>query len=159
MAAYDAHQRELYAFALASTRSPEAAEDLVHDAFARFIETMSAGTGPSNTRAWLYHVLANLVTSRARRRVVALRRLPFLVRPETAEGAEAEFLRGDVDRRIPAALEGLSDLERAALMLAARGLPGREVAAAIGRSEAATRTLMCRARMRLREQLKTQAET
>ena len=54
-------------------------------------------------------------------------------------------------------LDGLSNLEQTALLLAARGLPGREVAAAIGRSEASTRTLMCRARMRLREQLRAQA--
>ena len=158
LTAYDTHQRELYSFALASTRNPEAAEDLVHDAFARLIETMAAGTVPTNTRAWLYHVLANLLTSRARRRLVALRHLPFLGRFGTVEPAEAEFLAGEVDPRIPAALDGLSAVERTALLLAARGLSGRDVAAAIGRSEAATRTLMCRARLRVRKQLATEPD-
>lgn len=157
-AAYGAHQGELYSFALASTHSVETAEDLVQDAFARLMEATADGKGPANVRAWLYRVLANLVTSRARRRAVAARGLPFLLRSETGEGAEAEFLRGEVDDRIPTALNGLSQLERTALLLAARGTPGRDVASAIGRSEGATRTLMCRARMRLRQRLKTELD-
>ena len=40
-------------------------------------------------------------------------------------------------------------------MLAAHGFSGREVAEAIGRSELATRTLLCRARLRLRERLES----
>jgi RNA polymerase sigma-70 factor (ECF subfamily) len=159
VAAYNAHQRELFSFALASTRSREAAEDLVQEAFARLIETMASGTTPDNIRAWLYHVLANLVTSRARRFTVAGRRLPFLVSRATALAAEADYLSHHVDAAIPAALDRLTDVERTALLLAARGLSGRDVAAALGRSEAATRTLMCRARMRLRQQLKTKTDT
>jgi RNA polymerase sigma-70 factor (ECF subfamily) len=158
LSAYDAFQHELFSFAFASTRSSDAAEDLVQDTFERLIEVTAAGNAPTNTRAWLYRVLANLVTSRGRRRLVAVRNLPFLVRRDSTEAAEDAYLRGQVDQRIPAALESLSDLERTALLLAARGLPGRDVAAAIGRSEAATRTLMCRARLRIRKQLDPDAD-
>ena len=42
---------------------------------------------------------------------------------------------------------------RVALLLAAHGFSGREVADALGRSELATRSLICRARLRLRERL------
>jgi DNA-directed RNA polymerase specialized sigma24 family protein len=42
---------------------------------------------------------------------------------------------------------------RLGLMMAARGFSGREIAAALGRSEVATRTLLCRARQRLRNRL------
>src|SRR5262245_50112287 len=109
VAAYDAHQRGLFSFALASTRCREAAEDLVQEAFAGLIETMAAGTTPVNVRAWLYHVLANLVTSRARRRIVAGRWLPTFFSRATAPPAEAEFLSEVVDPRIPAALDRLSE--------------------------------------------------
>ena len=47
--------------------------------------------------------------------------------------------------------------DRTALMLAAHGFSGREIAAALGRSELATRSLICRARIRLRERLESEA--
>jgi RNA polymerase sigma factor (sigma-70 family) len=152
-AAYEAHQRELYSFALGATRSTETAEDVVEEAFLRLIRERSEGRAPSNTRAWLYRVCANLVVSRARRRGVAERFLPFLLRPETVEGPEREYLRRDDQRRLAAALAMLSPVERTALILASRGFSGREVAATIGKSELATRSLMCRARLKLRAQL------
>ena len=40
-------------------------------------------------------------------------------------------------------------------MLAAHGFSGREIAATLGRSELATRSLICRARLRLRERLES----
>jgi RNA polymerase sigma-70 factor, ECF subfamily len=157
VAFYDAHQRELFSFALASTRSPEAAEDLVQEAFTRLIADMASGNRPTNVRAWLYKVVANLAASRARRSIASLRWLPFLVRPEATAGPEEEVLSGVVDERIKGALDQLTDVERTALLLASRGLSGREVAAAIGRTEAATRTMMCRARLRFREHMEGKA--
>ncbi len=152
-AAYEAHQRELYSFAYGATRSAEAAEDVVEEAFLRLIQESTQGHAPSNTRAWLYRVCSNLVVSRVRRRNVAERFLPFLVRHGTVEGPEREYLRRDEERQLAAALARLSPLERTALILASRGFSGREVAATIGKSEMATRTLMCRARLKLRARL------
>ena len=152
-AAYEAHQRELYSFAYGATRSAEAAEDVVEEAFLRLIQESTQGHAPSNTRAWLYRVCSNLVVSRVRRRNVAERFLPFLIRPGTVEGPEREYLRRDEERQLAAALSRLSPLERTALILASRGFSGREVAATIGKSEMATRTLMCRARLKLRARL------
>jgi DNA-directed RNA polymerase specialized sigma24 family protein len=47
-------------------------------------------------------------------------------------------------------------MERTALLMAAQGVSGIEIADYLGRSPAATRTMMCRARLRLRAEL-TQA--
>ena len=52
----------------------------------------------------------------------------------------------------------LADLDpgaRAALLLASEGFSGAEIATAIGRSEAATRTLLCRTRLRVRGRLES----
>ena len=65
-AAYEAHQRELYGFALGATRSAEAAEDVVEEAYLRLIRERSEGRAPSNTRAWLYRALAPTSSSRGR---------------------------------------------------------------------------------------------
>ncbi len=153
VAAYEAHQRELFGYALGATRSAETAEEIVQEAFLRLINERSEGRVPSNTRAWLYRVCTNLVISRSRRRSVAERYLPFLARREVDEGPEREYLRRDDQRHLADALAGLRPEERTALILASRGFSGLEIATAIGRSPLATRTLMCRARLKLRSRL------
>ena len=151
--AYEAHQRELFGFALRSARDREAAAELVQETFLRLISALRAGQEPSNIRAWLYRVCANLAVSRARRIAVADRWLPRLLRSDMSAGPETEYLRAEGDRRLTAALDQLSNTERTALMLAARGFSGREIAAAIGKHESATRGLLFRARLRLRQRL------
>ena len=59
-------------------------------------------------------------------------------------------MRTERDAELHHALAGLSPDARAALLLAAEGFAGQEIAASIGRTEAATRTLMCRSRAQLR---------
>lgn len=156
--AYETHQRELFGFALRSARDREAAAELVQETFLRLISALRAGQEPSNIRAWLYRVCANLAVSRARRIAVADRWLPRLLRSDTTAGPETEYLRAEGDRRLTAALDQLSNTERTALMLAARGFSGREIAAAIGKHESATRGLLFRARLRLRQRLDAEEE-
>ena len=66
---------------------------------------------------------------------------------------EGETLRVERDSELHVALAALAPDGRAALLLAAQGFAGSEIAASIGRTEGATRTLMCRARVQLRQLL------
>ncbi len=153
-AIYDRHQQELFTFALRSCRDREAAEDLLHEAFVRLIVEVEAGRLPDNVRAWLYRVTANLVASRGRRATVARRWLASATGPEgVVHGPEPSVL--DRERRddLDLALGDLGADARTALLMAAEGFRGEEIATAIGRSALATRTLMCRARLQLRERL------
>ena len=150
--AYDAHQRELYAFALRASRDPEVAQDLVQEAFLRLMREIELRR-PENIRAWLYRVTANLVLSRGRRLTVAGRWQHLLVARETPEEPESAALRHEGTGSLETALAGLSRDARTALLLAASGFSGIEIAAAIGRTDAATRTMMCRARLQMRERL------
>ena len=138
-AIYDAHQRELFSFALRSTRDREAAEDLVHEAFVRLIVEVDAGREPANIRAWLYRVIANLAVSRARRAAVAQRQLGELLDRQVEGGPEPEFLEHERKHDIDAALAELGPDARTALLMAANGFTGLEIAEAIGRSGIATR--------------------
>jgi RNA polymerase sigma factor (sigma-70 family) len=150
MAAYDEHQRRLTTFAYGLTRDADVADDLVQEAFLRLVKEHAAGREPENVAAWLFRVCANLATSRGRRGVVARR---FLDRPQSAEtevAAEVEMLRHQTSEALVAALGILSDEARIALVMAAQGFSGREIATSLGRTETATRTLMFRARERLR---------
>ena len=152
-AAYDLHQRELFTFALRISRDREIAEDLVHEAFMRLIVEVDAGREPTNTRAWLYRVTTNLNVSRGRRAAVADREAPALVERGVQQGPEPLFMDHERRSTIDAALAVLNDDARTALLMAANGFSGIEIAEAIGRTGLATRALMCRARLQLRELL------
>ncbi len=153
MSAYDAHNRDLLAFARALVRDPEAAEDLVADAFLRLINEVRAGRAPAETRGWLYRVVANLVVSRGRRLRTAQRFLSRLVDRRVQESPESSLARSEVRSDLLAALAALPTDGRVALVMAARGSTGHEIATALGKSETATRTALYRARIKLREQL------
>jgi len=152
-AAYDAFERALYAFALGLTRSGTAAEDLVQESFLRLIREVQAGRAPDNVKAWLYRVCSNLAMSRGRRATVATRYLPFLASREVGETPEARHLRLELGAELTAALADLSHDERTGLLLSAGGFHGPEIAEIIGRSHAATRTMLTRARMKVQARL------
>lgn len=152
-AAFDAHERALYAFALGLTRSGTAAEDIVQESFLRLVREVQAGRSPDNVRAWLYRVCANLATSRGRRATVATRYLPFLASREVGETPEVRHLRLELGSELSAALSGLSPDERQGLLLSAGGFHGPEIADIIGRSHGATRTMLTRARLKVQARL------
>jgi RNA polymerase sigma-70 factor (ECF subfamily) len=152
---YDEHERELFSFALRTCRDREAAEDLLQESFVRLIVEADAGRMPTNPRAWLYRVIANLAISRGRRATVAQRQLGALAVGETTDGPEAELMDRERRTDLDALLGELGIDARTALVMAANGFNGLEIAEAIGRTGNATRTLMCRARIQLRERLGT----
>jgi RNA polymerase sigma factor (sigma-70 family) len=152
--AYDEHQREVYSFALHVTRSPEAAEDVAQETFLRLLREAREHRPPDNVRAWLYRVAGNLAISRGRRQSVAQRWLGALVRSEVTD-VSPERVAVDRERHedLEAALAKLPADARVGVLMAAQGFSGREIAASIGRSEQATRTMLCRARIQLRHLL------
>ncbi len=152
---YDAHHRELSTFVRAIERDAETAQDIVSETFVRLIDELGRGRVPDQPRAWLHRVAANLVIDGGRRRTVATRFLARLADRRTEPPLDEAVLHGETRREVQEALADLPVDARTALMLAAHGFSGREIAAALGRSELATRSLICRARLRLRERLET----
>jgi RNA polymerase sigma factor (sigma-70 family) len=150
---YDVHHRELASFVRAIERDPRAAEDIVSETFVRLIDAVRRGRTPDQPRAWLHRVAANLVIDGGRRRTVVTRFLGRLTDHRTAPPPDDWVLRDESRREVWQALSTLAPDARTALMLAAHGFSGHEIADAIGRSELATRSLICRARIRLRDEL------
>lgn len=156
-AAYQRHYAPLVRFVAARTHDPEVAADIAQEAFLRLLRENAQGRPPEQLHAWLYQVSLNLVVSRARRAAVAGRWEPWLRVAATAteDSPERAVLSSERAVIVRRAMASLPDDQRTALILAANGYAGREIARAIGRSEGATRTLMCRARSRLRATLQT----
>lgn len=152
--AYRRHYAELIRFVTSRTRDPELAADITQEAFLRLVREQASGRLPDQIMPWLCQVAMNLVVSRGRRVKVADRWEPWLRPSEIAEDSpEGAVIGAERDTIVRDAVAGLPGPQRAALVLAADGFGGREIAQAIGRSEGATRTLMCRARSRLRLEL------
>lgn len=147
---YEERRGELYAFLVGMTRDADIAEDLLQDTFLRLVRESRAGRMPEEVRPWLYRTAANAAIDRGRRGAALGRLLPRLLSRDEPSRPESEVLRMERDAGLHAALAHLAPDRRAALLLAARGFSGHEVAELLGRTEGATRTLMCRARLELR---------
>ena len=151
--AYQIHSGQLQRYLTGLTRDPTAAEDLTHDAFERLTAEVRAGRVPDEIGGWLHRVGHNLAMSRGRRISVADRRRSELVVSDWAPSPESLTLAGEEQRAVGAVLEGLGHIDRRALLLASQGYRGAEIAASIGRSDVATRTLLCRARAKIRARI------
>ena len=152
-AAWTAHRGPLVGRLTALTRNPDVAEDLAQEAFLRLTREVEAGRPPENPGAWLFRVGANLAASRGRHISVVDRRTGELPRPDAPATPEAMAVESELAAALSAALETLGSVDRNALLLAAHGYRGPEIAATIGRSHGATRTLLFRARNKLRGSL------
>ena len=152
---WDDHRRDLFGFASALTRDPDVADDLVAEAFLRLIREARADRMPDDPRAWLYRVVANLSLSRGRRLQTAQRFVRHLVDRRVSEPADARLLRNELPADLQRALLSLKPDARVAVVMAARGCSGRDIAAALGRSDTSARTLLHRARLDLRARLTT----
>ena len=155
MAVYDDNQRDLFNFLLATTRDRQAAEDILQESFLQLIREVRSGRAPTNGRAWLFRVAANLASSRGRRLTVAGRALARLRPADDSASPEAGYLDQEQSRELDLALGTLSLDARRAVLLAAHGFNGTEIAGMIKRSPLATRSLLWRARLELREALET----
>jgi RNA polymerase sigma-70 factor, ECF subfamily len=151
--AYAVYSGSVCRYLTSVTRDASSAEDLTQDAFLRLTVEVGAGRVPDNVGAWLHRVGHNLAMSRARRNSVADRRLIALARPESAASPEAAAVRHEEEQAAVDALRFLSSAQQRAVVLSSYGVDGPEIARSMGRSQGATRTLLCRGRARLRTSL------
>ena len=147
---YADHAAAVRGKALQLTHDPELAADVTQEAFLRLFVEAEAGRMPDNINAWLYRTSANLIVSRARHSAVAYRYAPRLVRNVEPAQPDAVAVLREAQGELTALLATLPASDRTALIMAAHGATGQEIARELGRSHTAVRTLLCRARGRLR---------
>jgi RNA polymerase sigma-70 factor (ECF subfamily) len=150
VAAYEQYRDELQGYLARVTRDPEVASDLVQEAFLKLLLEARHRDAPDNVRAWLYRVATNAAVSRGRRLSTANALGDRVPGPQPADDPEDACLRAEERRCVERLLSRVRPDERRALLLAADGVEGAQIAVAIGRSHVATRTLIHRARARLR---------
>ena len=134
-------------------RDPDEAADIVQEVCLRLLVTSRAQGLPATPGAWMSRVAHNVVVSSARRRQTAGRYAHALVERDVAPAVDETAIDHERSREIAEALAATRATDRDALVMAATGHPTRDIAARIGRTEIATRTLLCRARSRMRSRL------
>lgn len=152
-AAYVSCRPSLQRYLTSITRDPWTAEDLVQDAFLRLTIEVAQGRRPDDPGAWLHRVGHNLAMSQGRRQSVAVRSHPVLEPPDEPATPEQSILELEHHRDVEAVLIRLDPVHRRALELAALGYSAQEIASSIGRTDAATRTMLCRVRAKVRAQV------
>jgi RNA polymerase sigma factor (sigma-70 family) len=152
-AVYLEHQPALERYTRSLTRDEDRTADVCQEVFIRLLVTARAGQMPDSPAAWMHRVSHNLVVSAARRKSTTERSLDDIREFNDPRSTEDLVLRRERDREIGVALDNVRPFERRAIVLAAQGYRADEIGDQLGRSALATRTLMCRARGRLRSEL------
>jgi RNA polymerase sigma-70 factor (ECF subfamily) len=147
---YDECESRVYGLALASTRDPDLAADVTQEAFLKLLREAQAGRYPDSAIAWLHRTTRNLIVDRSRRAAVASRFAPRLLRRDEPDEPHDVAIDHERSAELGRALAQVPLEQRMALIMAAQGASGVEIAERIGRSHAATRVLLYRARQRLR---------
>ena len=130
-------------------RDADEAADVCQEAFVRLLLAGRAGQLPDAPGAWLRRVAHNLVVSGHRHRQIGERVLVRLADDETSASLEETAIRNEENHVLVMALRSASTADRTAIVLAAQGYRGSEIADRLGRTPLASLALLCRARGRL----------
>jgi RNA polymerase sigma-70 factor (ECF subfamily) len=162
-----AHLDALYGFAWRLSHDRHIAEDLVQETFARGLAGSQSFEPGTQLKAWLFRILRNVFLDlrrregrsplRAEREGPQDGRLHERPLPGTPEDANFEQLRGLVARDIEAALQALTDDQRAVVLLDLEGFSEQEIASVMDCAPGTVKSRLARARAALRLQLREYA--
>ncbi|NJO70164.1 MAG: RNA polymerase sigma factor [Bacteroidetes bacterium] len=153
--AYNSYYRELYVFAFQLTNCKQLSEDLVQEAFLKFMREWKRGTAFINIRAWLYKVVLNQFSTGVKilkRRTVLTESVRNSEIP--ADDIHEQYTAKEIDNIVFEALSQLKEKDRALLMLYRRGLPYSEIAEILDINPASVGTTLARAIEKLKNNLK-----
>src|SRR5215217_2406706 len=130
-------------------------EDLLHEVFLVVQRRISTFRGEAALTTWLYSITVLVVNARRKkerwRSLLWKRAEPELV-PEPVEPGSAELGRAEASRVVYAVLDELKARDRTLLILfELERLPGSEIAAIVGLSEANLWVALSRARARFKQ--------
>lgn len=113
----DAHQNGLIRYAYRYLRSRELAQDVVQDAFVRYLRKPLDYGEPGQRAAWLYKVTHNLCIDLVKRESKRGEVYGALEQPTVAKLPIKEILAAERWERIDRLLEGVSENQRTVLLL------------------------------------------
>jgi RNA polymerase sigma-70 factor (ECF subfamily) len=159
---YNLHKRRVYSLCLRMTANTAEAEDLAQEAFLQLFRKIGTFRGESAFSTWLHRLSVNVVLMHLRKKSLPVVPLEDTVETEeeTARkepGAADPILTGSVDRmRLDQAIQSLPVGYRTIFVLHdVEGYEHNEIAGIVGCSIGNSKSQLHKARMKLREMLKT----
>jgi RNA polymerase sigma-70 factor (ECF subfamily) len=161
-ALYNLHKRRVYSLCLRMTANTAAAEDLTQEAFLQLFRKIGTFRGESAFSTWLHRMAVNVVLMQLRKKGLPV--VPLDETMETEEegprkepGAEDPRLSGSVDRmQLQKSIAALPPGYRMIFLLHdVEGYEHNEIAEMVGCSIGNSKSQLHKARMKLREFLKT----
>src|SRR5262245_22921098 len=148
---YELTARPVWSYLARITGDPRLADDLLQEAYYRFLRTRSDFESDDHRRNYLFRIATNLVKDHRRRRGHAEHYLADSVQAEaiaTTGGHEGDRAVRRLD--LTRAMEQMKPRERSLLWLAyAQGCSHEEIAEVLGLRKASMKALLFRARKRL----------
>ena len=155
----------IYRLGMKMLGNPQDAEDILQETFIKAFDNIDRFEGRSKVSTWLYRIAVNEALMLLRKRKDNLTEIDAEL--ETKNGAlqprqivdwcclpEKELVSNESRKRINAAIQTLSDANRAAFLLRdVEGLTTKETAEVLDISESAVKVRLMRARLQLREEL------
>jgi len=159
---YNLHKRRVYSLCLRMTANAAEAEDLTQEAFLQLYRKIATFRGESAFSTWLHRMAVNVVLMRLRKKGLPV--VPLEETIETEEEAPKKELGGE-DMKLAGSIERLQ-LERAIERLPpgyrtifvlhdVEGYEHNEIAGIVGCSIGNSKSQLHKARLKLREFLKT----
>jgi RNA polymerase sigma-70 factor (ECF subfamily) len=159
---YTLHKRRVYSLCLRMTANTAEAEDLTQEAFLQLFRKIGTFRGESAFSTWLHRMAVNVVLMHLRKKGLPVVSLEEATEgdedtPKKDFGADDPVLSGSVDRlRLRNAVEQLPPGYRSIFVLHdIEGYEHNEIAAMVGCSIGNSKSQLHKARMKLREFLKT----
>ena len=151
---YDSHATRLYNLSYRMAGTAVEAEDLLQEIFLHAFRKLSSYKGESTLGTWLYHLAMNLCLDRLRSRQGKMDRVTVALDDERSEAGgpgigriDSVVLRLDLER----AIEQLPASYKAAFLLHdVEGFEHHEVGAMLGIAEGTSKSLVHKARLRIR---------
>ncbi len=148
-------QARLFALALVLTREPSAAEEVAQDAFVRAFNNLEMYDETRPFYPWLATIAVRLAQNWLHRRACLVNREDQAAPPDLAAASAdplAALIADEEGRRLWRTVAALPPGERAAAILRYRQeMSVRDVARALGVTDGTVKTLLFRARRRLRQ--------
>jgi RNA polymerase sigma-70 factor (ECF subfamily) len=161
---YDLHKRRVYSLCLRMTQNTASAEDLTQEAFLQLFRKIGTFRGESAFSTWLHRMSVNVVLMQLRKK-----NLPIVPLDDAMEGDEEggtvkkepgapdTRLTGSIDRlRLQRAVDNLPPGYRTIFLLHdVQGYEHNEIAEMVGCSIGNSKSQLHKARLKLRELLRT----
>jgi RNA polymerase sigma-70 factor (ECF subfamily) len=159
---YNLHKRRVYSLCLRMTTNTAEAEDLTQEAFLQLFRKIGTFRGESAFSTWLHRMAVNVVLMRLRKKGLPIVPLEDTIEteeetPKKELGAEDTALTGSIDRlQLKRSIEALPPGYRSIFVLHdVEGYEHNEIADMVGCSIGNSKSQLHKARMKLRELLKT----